>query len=164
MNEGRGMRGEGRGRVAPIRAVITAMLVAAVAPVAAAAQEAAVHPYPVQLRDAWVRAQPSAAGMSVLYGTLSNESDNDLTITDVRCERVRRAEIHETVMENDMVRMRRIPELRLARGASVELRPGGLHLMLMGLEAPLLPGESVRCLFLAGATLVARVVGTVRAP
>ncbi len=164
MNKGRGMRGEGRGSVAPIRSVSTAMLVAAVVSVAAAAQEPVPHRHPIQLRDAWVRAQPSATGMSVLYAILVNESDRDWTITDVRCERVRRPEIHETVMEDDMVRMRRIPELRLARGASVELRPGGLHLMLMGLEAPLAPGETVSCTFMAGTVVVAQGRGTVRAP
>jgi hypothetical protein len=80
------------------------------------------------------------------------------------CERVRRPEIHETVMENDMARMRRIPALTLAKGQQAELRPGGLHLMLMGLEAPLAPGEYVYCTFLAGDVVVARDRGVVRAP
>jgi copper(I)-binding protein len=111
-----------------------------------------------------VRAQPSATGMSVLYGTLVNESDRDWAITRALCERVRRPEIHETVMENDMARMRRVPELRIAKGQQVELRPGGLHLMLMGLEAPLQPGEYVYCTFLAGDVVVARDRGVVRAP
>ncbi len=133
-------------------------------PVALAAQEPVPHRHPVQLLDAWVRAQPSAAGMSVLYGTLVNEDARAWAIDRVMCERVRRPEIHETVMENDMVRMRRVPALRLAPGERAELRPGGLHLMLMGLEAPLQPGEYVYCTFLAGDVVVARDRGVVRAP
>jgi hypothetical protein len=139
-------------------------VLALLAPAAAGAQEQVPHRHPVQLLDAWVRAQPSAAGMSVLYGTLVNESDQDWSITRVLCERVRRPEIHETVMENDMARMRRIPALTLAKGQQAELRPGGLHLMLMGLEAPLAPGEYVYCTFLAGDVVVARDRGVVRAP
>jgi hypothetical protein len=140
------------------------MMVLAVAVPVAAAQEPVPHRHPVQLRDAWVRAQPSASGMSVLYGTLANESDREWVITRVMCERVRRPEIHETFVENDVVRMQRVNELRLAKDERVDLRPGGLHLMLMGLEAPLQPGEYVYCTFLAGDVVVARDRGVVRAP
>lgn len=164
MSEGRGVRIEERGGNDRWRALVAAVLVAGGAPVVAMAQEPVPHRHPVQLLDAWVRAQPSAAGTSVLYGTLANESGQDWTITGVMCERVRRPEIHETVMENDMARMRRVPELRLAKGQRVELRPGGMHLMLMGLEAPLAPGEYVYCTFMAGTVVVARDRGTVRAP
>jgi hypothetical protein len=144
--------------------LVAVALIGVLAPAAGRAQEPVPHRHPVQLRDAWVRAQPSASGMSVLYGTLANESDREWVITRVMCERVRRPEIHETVVENDVARMRRVSELRLAKDERVELRPGGLHLMLMGLEAPLQPGEYLYCTFLAGDVVVARDRGVVRAP
>jgi hypothetical protein len=146
------------------RLTLAAAVLALLAPAGASAQQPDPHRYPVQLMDAWVRAQPSAAGQSVLYGTLFNDSDQDWTITSVACEHVRRPEIHESVMRDDMVTMRRVPELRILKGQRVELRPGGLHLMLMGLEAPLAPGEYVTCTFMAGTVVVARDRGTVRAP
>jgi len=145
-----------------VRGLLLALTLTGLAPVAAGAQETAPEPRPMQLRDAWVRAQPSAAGQSVLYGTLVNTSDRDRTITRVLCERVARAEVHETVVHDDLVTMRRVPELRIPKGQSVELRPGGAHLMLMGLEAPLAPGGDVSCAFLAGDTVLARGRGVVR--
>jgi hypothetical protein len=52
-------------------------------------------------------------------------------------------EIHEMRMEGNTMRMRAIPKLELPAGQAVELRPGGYHIMLMNLKAPLRKGESV---------------------
>jgi copper(I)-binding protein len=52
-------------------------------------------------------------------------------------------EIHEMVMEGTTMKMRAIPGLDLPAGKAVELKPGGYHVMLMDLKAPLKDGESV---------------------
>lgn len=52
-------------------------------------------------------------------------------------------EVHEMKMEGDVMRMRPLPSLALAPGRAVELKPGGLHLMLMDLKAPLANGTRV---------------------
>lgn len=53
------------------------------------------------------------------------------------------AEIHEMRMDGNTMRMRAIPKLELPPGQAVDLRPGGYHIMLMNLKAPLRKGESV---------------------
>ena len=69
----------------------------------------------------------------------------------------RSAEIHETRAQDGMMRMGPAdPEdLVVGPGQAVELRPGGLHIMLMGLQAPLAEGDTVRIdlLFESGARL-----------
>jgi len=50
-------------------------------------------------------------------------------------------EIHSMSMEGDVMKMRQIDAIELATGQTVELKPGGYHLMLMGLKAPLKVGE-----------------------
>ena len=52
-------------------------------------------------------------------------------------------QIHEMKMENDVMKMRPISRLDLPAGKSVELKPGGYHVMLMDLKQPLKKGESV---------------------
>ena len=52
-------------------------------------------------------------------------------------------EVHEMKMEGDVMRMRALPSLALEPGKAVELKPGGLHLMLMDLKAPLVTGTRV---------------------
>ena len=52
-----------------------------------------------------------------------------------------RAEIHETRMEGDIARMREVASIHLHPGETVELRPGGIHGMLIGVSRELAPGD-----------------------
>ena len=53
------------------------------------------------------------------------------------------AEIHDVKMDGDVMKMRAVAVLELPAGKTVELKPGGLHLMLMDLKQPLPVGTSV---------------------
>lgn len=52
-------------------------------------------------------------------------------------------EIHEMTMDKDIMRMRAIPGIDLPAGKTVELKPGGYHVMLMDLKAPITEGQDV---------------------
>lgn len=52
-------------------------------------------------------------------------------------------ELHEMALENNVMRMREISRLDLPAGRTVELRPGGYHVMLLDLKRTLKPGEEV---------------------
>ena len=52
-------------------------------------------------------------------------------------------EIHEMVMDGNVMKMRAIPGLDLPAGKAVELKPGGYHVMLMDLKRGLAPGETI---------------------
>lgn len=54
-----------------------------------------------------------------------------------------RVEIHEMAMEDGVMKMRQINALDLPAGKTVELKPGGYHLMLMDLKSPLKQGDSL---------------------
>jgi copper(I)-binding protein len=54
-----------------------------------------------------------------------------------------RVEVHEMRMEGDVMRMREMPALDLPAGKRVVLAPGGLHVMLIGLKAPLKVGDKL---------------------
>ena len=51
-------------------------------------------------------------------------------------------ELHEMKMEGDVMRMRQVDGIALQAGQTVELKPGGYHLMFVGLKAPLKAGDS----------------------
>jgi hypothetical protein len=53
-------------------------------------------------------------------------------------------EIHEMAMEGNVMRMRAIRSLDLPSGGTVELKPGGHHIMLMDLKRPLATGEKIK--------------------
>lgn len=50
-------------------------------------------------------------------------------------------ELHTMRMEGDVMRMRQVETIELPAGATVELKPGGLHLMFIGLKQPLKAGD-----------------------
>jgi copper(I)-binding protein len=52
-------------------------------------------------------------------------------------------EVHEMKMEGDIMKMRAVPALDLPAGKTVELKPGGYHVMLLDLKAPLEKGSTV---------------------
>ncbi len=52
-------------------------------------------------------------------------------------------QLHEMAMEGNVMKMRQVKDITVPAGGSVELKPGGLHLMFMNIKAPLTAGESV---------------------
>ena len=54
-----------------------------------------------------------------------------------------RLEIHTTVMDGDVAKMQQIEGLEIPAGETVELMPGGLHVMFMGLQEPFVEGDKV---------------------
>lgn len=52
-------------------------------------------------------------------------------------------EVHEMKMEGDVMKMRAVPALDLPAGKTVELKPGGYHVMLLDLKAPLAKDSTV---------------------
>ena len=52
-------------------------------------------------------------------------------------------QLHEMSMEGNVMKMRQVKDIAVPAGGSVELKPGGLHLMFMNIKAPLSAGETV---------------------
>jgi periplasmic copper chaperone A len=92
--------------------------------------------------DAWVRAIPGAA-VAAAYMRLHNGGTRPVRVTGVRSTLAGHAMIHETRLENGVSTMRPHEPLVVAPGATVELRPGGLHVMLHDLAHPLAVEEQV---------------------
>jgi hypothetical protein len=89
---------------------------------------------------AWVRATVAPQQPAGGYMTLTSARGGKLV--EVRSPSGM-AEMHEMAMDGNVMRMRQVGAITLPAGKPVELKPGGLHLMLMGLKAPLKAGDSV---------------------
>jgi copper(I)-binding protein len=111
------------------------MLAAALLGAAAAAQAQ------VKVEDAWVR--PSVQGQTSSGGYMKLTSPKEVTLVAVSSPAAGTAEVHEMKMEGDVMRMLPMERLRLPAGKTVELKPGGLHVMLMDLKAPLRKDSSI---------------------
>ena len=124
-----------------LSAVFATLVIAALPGVAARAQPAAT-PTGLTVSDAWVRAIPGGA-VAAAYMHLHNTGAKPIRVTGVHSALAAHAMIHETRLENGLSIMRAHEPLDLAPGASVELKPGGLHVMLTELAHPLAVDEQV---------------------
>lgn len=105
------------------------------------AETAAAESDALAITDAWVKSADE--GMSAAFGELTNDSDADVTVVSAETEASPMLELHETV-ENDageMIMREVSGGFVIPAGASLSLEPGGNHIMLMGLSAPLKAGE-----------------------
>jgi copper(I)-binding protein len=98
--------------------------------------------------DAWIRAAPPGAPMMAGYATLKNSGDTPISVLTVQSDAFRQSSIHETVIERGVAKMRETPRIDLAPGATVTMKPGGAHLMLVDPRHAIGKGEKVPMVFL----------------
>jgi copper(I)-binding protein len=99
----------------------------------------------VTAKDAWVRATVPAQKTTAAYVTfVSTERGR---VVEVKTPVAGHAEFHRTTMEKGVMRMEAVPHLPLPPNYSVELKPGGYHIMLMEVSKPLTAGQRVPLTF-----------------
>lgn len=93
---------------------------------------------------------------SAIYMTLKNGADAADRLVSAQADVATTIEIHETVMNGDVMQMQQLTNgLEIPAKGQVELKPGGYHVMLIGLTRDLNEGEKfpVTLTFASGATL-----------
>ena len=90
----------------------------------------------------WARATAGNATTGAAYVTLTETGAAD-TLTGTSTPAAKTAEVHETISDNGVMKMRPVGPLPLMAGTPVKMEPGGKHIMLMGLKAPIKAGETV---------------------
>ena len=114
----------------------------AVVPIAASAGADEFKVGDVTIDRPWTRATTVQTGAAYMtLRTAGQSPDRLVKVTSMDAERV---EIHTMSMEGGVARMKEIPGIDIRPGAATQLKPGGFHLMLVGLRRPLREGESVR--------------------
>jgi len=97
--------------------------------------------------NATINPTPPNAKVAAGYVTLHNPGNNSLEISAVSSPDINRVEIHKTEMHNDVMSMREQPSVTIPAGESVQFTHGGLHVMFMELEAPMMAGDVVPLVF-----------------
>ena len=106
--------------------------------VAACAQQAPA----LEVRDAWARATAPGQTSGAVYATLDNRGPDD-RLTGAATDRAAMAMVHKSETVDGVARMRMAGDVPIASGSTVVLAPGGTHIMLEGLKAPLVAGETL---------------------
>ncbi len=95
----------------------------------------------VGVQDAWVRAAVPQQKATGAFMRLTAAQDARLVSASSPVAAV--VEIHEMKMMDDVMKMRAVPALELPAGKTVELKPGGYHIMLLDLKQPVAAGAAV---------------------
>lgn len=96
---------------------------------------------PITAQNPWARAGAGQTGNSAAYLTLITTGAAERLVS-ASTPVARRVELHETTMDGTIMRMRPVAGIDIVPGKPAELKPGGAHIMLMDLPAPLKVGES----------------------
>jgi periplasmic copper chaperone A len=95
----------------------------------------------VAVKDPWVRATVPAQKATGAFMQIT--STQDARLVEAKSPVAGVVEVHEMVMEKDVMKMRAIKGLDLPAGKTVELKPGGYHVMLMELKEQMKEGATV---------------------
>ena len=121
----------------------------------------------VKADNPYVRAVPPGQENSAAFMTLTNSSDVPVALIAAESPVADKVELHEHTNNNGVMAMRQIPQIEVPAKGSVELKPGGLHIMLIGLKQALNAGGNVPLTLLfadGGLVQVTAPIKTVDAP
>jgi hypothetical protein len=115
-----------------------AFLIAAALAACASPGRARAQGVNVQITNAWARAAAQGRVAAVYLDLLGGPDRLLEASTDV----AGRVELHETIMDDGVMRMRPVGGIAIGAGLPTRLAPGGLHIMLIDLKRPLREGET----------------------
>lgn len=112
------------------------------------ATSASAHEYKLgalEIKHPWTRATPKNAPVAGGYLKIINTGATPDRLTGGSVEVAKKFEVHEMSMDGGVMKMRELKDgLEIPPGATVELKPGSYHIMMMNLSHPLAKGDRVK--------------------
>lgn len=123
-------------------------IAAALCALALTAMSASAHDYaigPLKIMHPWARTTPNGAVVGAGFLKIKNDGAASDRLMGGTVEAASRLEIHETSADRGVTKMRELESgLEIRSGQTIELRPGGIHLMFKDLTRPLQNGERIK--------------------
>jgi copper(I)-binding protein len=120
----------------------------------------------IMIAKPFARATAGRAKNGAAFLTVMNHGKRDDALIAVETAAANRPELHSHIHDKGIMRMRQVEAINIPAGGSAELKPGGDHVMLMGLTGPLMTGEKLSLILVfknAGKIAVEVPIGTVGA-
>jgi copper(I)-binding protein len=97
----------------------------------------------LQITDAWIKNLPMTVPVRAGYMRIFNHQAREITIVSLESKSFQSIEIHQSLETDGLMSMRPVDTLSIPAGGSLELAPGGFHLMMMNPLEQLLPGKKI---------------------
>lgn len=101
----------------------------------------------IVVTESWARESIPGTSSSALFASIQNTGSKDVTLVSVVVQGADKTELHATQDDAGMMRMRRLEQVVIPAGQTVSFEPGGYHVMLFRLAAPLRAGQTVAAEF-----------------
>lgn len=98
----------------------------------------------VSVKHPYVRAVPEGQPNSAAFMIIKNDSDKDRALVNAKSNISKFVELHTHRKEGGMMRMRRVKQIDVKANSKTVLKPGGLHVMFIGLKHQLKKGDKVK--------------------
>lgn len=96
----------------------------------------------IEIKNPTIKAVPAVNKNTGVFMELKNDTDKDIKLIKAESDLSTTVELHDMVMENDVMKMRPVESILIKAKSSTFLKPGSLHVMLIGLKSPLKKGKS----------------------
>lgn len=97
----------------------------------------------IEVKDSYVRATPPGLPNSGAFMTVVNNSSKDISLVSASSNIAKAVELHTHDMKDGVMKMYQVPKIVVKANSSLEFKPGGFHVMFIGLNAPLKVGGTV---------------------
>lgn len=97
----------------------------------------------VSVADPYVRAVPAGQTTTAAFMVLKNSDAKAHTLVKADNPASKASELHTHLMENGVMQMRPVKQIDVAAKGETKLQPGGLHIMMIGLKAPIKAGDTI---------------------
>lgn len=98
----------------------------------------------IQIENPFAREVPPTAMASASFMTLKNNSTETIKLVSADSTVAQKVELHEHTNDNGVMKMRQIPNIEIPAQGETQLKPGGLHIMLINLNQGIKAGDQVK--------------------
>ena len=98
----------------------------------------------IVIKDAWVQEGPPSQKITAAFMLIENHNAVEIALLSAVTDVARVVELHKMELEDGMMNMRKVDSINVPAGGMIELKPGGYHLMVIGLNKELKEGEDVK--------------------
>ncbi len=97
----------------------------------------------LEISNAWIKNLPPTVPVRAGYMSIYNPGSEAVSILSITSDAFKNIEIHQTIMQDGLMRMEQVSDLTIEPNAQLEFQPGGMHLMMQPIE-PTNPGDKIR--------------------
>lgn len=97
----------------------------------------------VSISNAYTRATVPGQQVAGGFLTIENKGNSADQLVSASSPAAGEVQLHEMAMEGNVMKMRQVKDIAVPAGGSVDLKPGGYHLMFLNLKGPFVAGETI---------------------